>query len=181
MANPVVAVLLNFRGYDTLLEMGVLFLAVLGAWSMGEAQAPLLEEPGELLLALVRLFLPLLVIVAAFLLWLGSHAPGGGLQAGALLAAAGILLLLVGIRPPPLLTGWPLRAALAVCFALFLATAVLMSVLGGNLLEYRPDWAKPLMLFIEAVMTLSVAATFALLFAGGRPPADVDGGRRGSR
>jgi hypothetical protein len=115
------------------------------------------------------------------LLWLGSHAPGGGLQAGALLAAAGILLLLVGIRPPPLLTGWPLRAALAVCFALFLATAVLMSVLGGNLLEYRPDWAKPLMLFIEAVMTLSVAATFALLFAGGRPPADVDGGRRGSR
>ena len=35
VSNPVTAVLLNFRGYDTLLEITVLFLAVLGAWSLG--------------------------------------------------------------------------------------------------------------------------------------------------
>jgi multisubunit Na+/H+ antiporter MnhB subunit len=179
--NPVTAVLLNFRGYDTLLEIAVLFLAVLGAWSMGEAQAPQLEEPGDLLLALVRLILPLLVIVSAYLLWLGSHAPGGALQAGAVLAAAGILLLLVDIRPPPYLTGWLLRAALGLCFALFLTAAVGMSVAGGNFLEYPPGWAKGVILLIEAVMALSVAATFALLFAGGRPPPGPDGGKKGGR
>ncbi|HBH35695.1 MAG TPA: hypothetical protein DDW45_04780, partial [Gammaproteobacteria bacterium] len=30
--NPVTAVLLNFRGYDTLLEMAVLLAALLGVW-----------------------------------------------------------------------------------------------------------------------------------------------------
>ncbi|MDF1529204.1 MAG: DUF4040 domain-containing protein, partial [Sedimenticola sp.] len=33
--NPVTAVLLNFRGYDTLLEMVVLLLALLSVWSLG--------------------------------------------------------------------------------------------------------------------------------------------------
>jgi multisubunit Na+/H+ antiporter MnhB subunit len=181
VTNPVTAVLLNFRGYDTLLELGVLFLAVLGAWSMGEAQAPLLEEPGDPLLALVRTFLPLLVMVAAYLLWLGSHAPGGALQAGAVLAAAGILALLVDIRPPPYLTGWPLRAVLGSCLAFFLAAAMAMTGGGGHFLEYPQGWAKGFILLIEAVMTLSVAATFVLLFAGGRPPSGSAGDRDKSR
>ena len=34
VSNPVTAVLLNFRGYDTLLEMVVLLLALLGVWSL---------------------------------------------------------------------------------------------------------------------------------------------------
>ena len=40
VSNPVTAVLLNFRGYDTLLEIVVLFLAALGAWSLGIVQLP---------------------------------------------------------------------------------------------------------------------------------------------
>ena len=32
VGNPVTAVLLNFRGYDTLLEMAVLLVALLGVW-----------------------------------------------------------------------------------------------------------------------------------------------------
>ena len=37
--NPVTAVLLNFRAYDTLLELGVLLVALLGVWSLGSAAA----------------------------------------------------------------------------------------------------------------------------------------------
>ena len=37
VSNPVTAVLLNFRGYDTLLEMVVLLLALLGVWAIGSA------------------------------------------------------------------------------------------------------------------------------------------------
>ena len=40
VSNPVTAVLLNFRGYDTLLEMVVLLLALLGVWSLGGAGHP---------------------------------------------------------------------------------------------------------------------------------------------
>ena len=177
--NPVTAVLLNVRAYDTLLEIGVLFLAALGAWSMGEAEAPRMEVPGEPLLALVRLLLPLIVIVSAYLLWLGAHAPGGAFQGGAVLASMGVLLLLAGIRPAPSHTGGILRMALTIGFALFMAAAVAMTAAGGRFLEYPPGWAKGLILLIESVLTLSIAVTLVLLFAGGRPPGgpyDPEGG-----
>ncbi|PJF45885.1 MAG: sodium:proton antiporter, partial [Candidatus Thermofonsia Clade 3 bacterium] len=32
--NPVTAVLLNYRGYDTLLEVAVLLLAIVGVWAI---------------------------------------------------------------------------------------------------------------------------------------------------
>ncbi len=44
--NPVTAVLLNFRGYDTLLELGVLLLALLGVWSLGAAPKHRASPPG---------------------------------------------------------------------------------------------------------------------------------------
>ncbi|MFN2442615.1 MAG: sodium:proton antiporter, partial [Thermoanaerobaculia bacterium] len=42
--HPVTAVLLNFRGYDTFLEMGVLLLAVLSIWSLDHARHPFQQE-----------------------------------------------------------------------------------------------------------------------------------------
>ena len=38
--HPVTAVLLNFRGYDTLLEVAVLLLALLGMWAARGTEAP---------------------------------------------------------------------------------------------------------------------------------------------
>ncbi len=34
VTHPVTAVLLNFRGYDTLLEVAVLLIALVGTWSL---------------------------------------------------------------------------------------------------------------------------------------------------
>ena len=43
--NPVTAVLLNFRGYDTLLEIGVLLLAALGVFSAVPSPVFSLNQP----------------------------------------------------------------------------------------------------------------------------------------
>jgi uncharacterized MnhB-related membrane protein len=43
--NPVTAALLNYRAYDTLLELGVLLLAVIGAWAMARADDPPADVP----------------------------------------------------------------------------------------------------------------------------------------
>ena len=94
--NPVTAVLLNFRGYDTLLEMAVLLLALLGVWSLGELPRQRDSAPGMVLNMLSRLLIPILILVAGYLLWVGANAPGGAFQAGSVLAAAGVLLLLAG-------------------------------------------------------------------------------------
>jgi multisubunit Na+/H+ antiporter MnhB subunit len=171
VTNPVTAVLLNFRGYDTLLEIGVLLLAVVGVWSL----APLPQadrttaSPGPVLLALVRILVPLIGVVAAYLLCVGTKAPGGAFQAGAVLSAAGVLLLVAGISRPPLLRSWPERLVLVLGFGGFLGMAVILMATSGRFLQYPSGWAGSLILLVETLLTLSIAAILVALFAGGPP------------
>lgn len=167
--NPVTAVLLNFRGYDTLLEMVVLLLALLGVWSIADAPQPRATTPGCVLDTLSRLLVPVLILVAAYLLWVGAHAPGGAFQAGSVLGATGVLLLLSGWRLHSALLALPLRLILVAGPAAFVAMAVVTLLMGGELLEYRPQHAGTMILILETAATISIAATLAALFLGGRP------------
>jgi len=169
VSNPVTAVLLNFRGYDTLLEMVVLLLALLGVWSLGGNCLLRETAPGSVLDTLVRFLVPMLVLVAAYLLWVGAHAPGGAFQAGSLLGAAGVLLLLTGRRLRPSLTALPLRLTLIAGCGAFIIIAALTLLVEGQLLAYPPAQAGILILFLETVAMLSIGATLAALFLGERP------------
>jgi multisubunit Na+/H+ antiporter MnhB subunit len=170
VSNPVTAVLLNFRGYDTLLEMVVLTLALLGVWSFGALPAARTEPaPGPVLETLTRFLVPVLVLVAAYLLWVGAHAPGGAFQAGAVLGAAGVLWILSYGRLQHGFARRLLRVALVAGVAAFLAVAVLTLQTGQQLLEYPPAQAGSLILLIEAVATVSIGVTLATLFLGTEP------------
>ena len=73
VTNPVTAVLLNYRGYDTLLEVGVLLLAIVGVWSLRRGEWPAADlRDRPLLLSLLRVVLPVLVLAAGYLLWIGA-------------------------------------------------------------------------------------------------------------
>ncbi len=170
VSNPVTAVLLNFRGYDTLLEIAVLFLAFLGVWSLGEVDTPdrvRQEEP--FLTALVRILLPTMLVTAGYLLWVGAHAPGGAFQAGAVLASAGILLVLMRARFVSALAGWRFRVSLVLGLSFFAVVAIGCVMMGGQLLEYPEKRAGLLILLIETFAVLSIGVTLLCLFVGGRP------------
>ena len=170
--NPVTAVLLNFRGYDTLLEMVVLLLALLGVWSLGGTELHRDTAPGIVLDTLARVLVPLLILVAAYLLWVGGHAPGGAFQAGAVLGAAGVLLLLAGWRPRVGLMAWPLRLMLVAGPGAFVIIAALLYMIEGQLLEFPTAQAGILILVLETAATVSIGLTLAALFLGGRPRND---------
>lgn len=170
VSHPVTAVLLNFRGYDTLLELVVLVLALVGTWSVGRARGCAGNAPGPLLRQLPRLLAPLMVLVAGYLLWAGAHAPGGAFQAGSLLGGVGILLCLSG-QPLP---GWAqalvLRLAVVLGVAVFAALGAAAALLPGAApLDWPPAQAKTLILTIELAAMLSIGVVLAALFAGGRP------------
>ncbi len=169
VTNPVTAVLLNFRGYDTLLEMFVLLVALMVVWSLDVAHFEKDQPPSPLLDALPRFLLPLLILVSAYLLWAGAHAPGGAFQAGSVLGAAGVLLLLAGWRPQAGLVKLPLRLILVIGPGVFVAMALLTLFIEGQMLQYPQAHAGKLILIIEAAATLSIAATLATLFLLGRP------------
>lgn len=175
VSNPVTAVLLNFRGYDTLLEMGVLLLALLGVWSLGSVRDQRESSPGPVLDTLSRLLVPLLILVAGYLLWVGAHAPGGAFQAGSVLAAAGVLLLLAGWRLGARLAGLPLRITLVMGLGIFIAVGMILILVGEQFLQYPPQFAAGLILLIEAAATLSIGITLAALFLGGSPESEAHG------
>jgi multisubunit Na+/H+ antiporter MnhB subunit len=163
--HPVTAVLLNFRGYDTLLEVAVLLLALLGVLALARPVAGTQQIPPAhpVLQILARLLAPLMVLVAGYLLWIGAHAPGGAFQAGAVLAAGGVLLRLAGLLPAWAQPGHLLRGALALGLLVFLAVAAL-ALIQGSLLQYPPALAGGLILLIETGLTLSIGLTLAGLY-----------------
>jgi multisubunit Na+/H+ antiporter MnhB subunit len=170
VTNPVTAVLLNYRGYDTLLEVGVLLLAIVGVWSLRRGEWPagdLRDRP--LLLSLLRIVLPVLVLAAGYLLWIGAFAPGGAFQGGALLGGALVLMMLGGLARSGVKRAGFLRAGLALGVLVFATVCALTLGLTGGLLEFPPGRAGTWILVIESAALLSIGLTLGLLYLGGRP------------
>jgi multicomponent Na+:H+ antiporter subunit B len=96
-ANIVTAVLLGYRGFDTLGELSILFAAatavglVLGHRHAGAATDP---PGGFILRAGTQLLFPLLLVVGLYVIAHGHLTPGGGFQGGVILAAAFFLAVL---------------------------------------------------------------------------------------
>jgi len=170
VSNPVTAILLNFRAYDTLLELAVLLTAVLGILALGTAR-PDYQRAGPVFDGLARWLVPVLILTAGYLLWVGAHAPGGAFQAGATLAAAAVVLRLAGKRSIGLPQAGTLRVILAAGVGMFLVVGLSLLVLGRPFLGYPPAWAGSLILLIESAAMLAIAATLVLAFLGGQPPA----------
>lgn len=164
-SHPVTAVLLNFRAWDTLLELIVLLLALLGVRQL-RPRALQLPAAWPLLSAWSRVLAPLSVMLGGYLLWRGSHAPGGAFQAGAVLAAGAVILRLGGILPRIGWQHWPLRALVLLGVALFSTVAAATAWLGEGWLVYPPQWSGGLILLIEIAATLSIAAALTLLVIG---------------
>lgn len=169
VSNPVTAVLLNFRAYDTLLELAVLLAAVLGILAVGPAR-PTYRPAGPLFGALVSWLVPLLIVTGGYLLWVGAHAPGGAFQAGALLAAAAVLLRLGGQPtaglPAPVLQRWLLVGGVGA----FIIVGLSVTLTGQAFLQYPQGWSGTLILLIETAATLAIATTLALAYIGGASP-----------
>lgn len=169
--NPVTAVLLNFRGYDTMLEIVVLVLAVIGERVLIARRASTVVTIkgtiNPVLLGFIRVIAPAMILVSGYLLWVGGHAPGGAFQAAAVLAALGILLKLGEVHWSQNLSDLRERLLFTAGLVIFLAVGLGVISDQRNFLEYPVSMAKPLILFIETFATVSIAAILLALFSSG--------------
>lgn len=168
--NPVTAVILNFRGYDTLLEIGVLLLVVFAIFALHATQ-PIslnrtLPKKSRVLAVFLYLLTPVMVLMSFYMLWAGGHAPGGAFQAGAMLAGVVILMLVGGTRIHLTAQSRLMRGIYVAGFAGFLLVGILVMNTQQNFLQYPVKLAKHLILSIEILATISIAATLVTLFAG---------------
>ena len=120
------------------------------------------------LILLARLLPPIGIVVAIYILWVGATDPGGAFQGGAILAAMWLLVMLAGLRDAPAISRPWVRLSVAVGPAVFIAVGLTGFALPTGFLSYPESIAKPLIIVVEAVLTLSIAVILGLLVAG--PP-----------
>ena len=177
LGNPITAVLISYRSFDTMLEKVVLILAVVGVWSIGKdaawgnAPAPLgRSRPSPAMVFLAQILAPIGTLIGIHIFWVGADAPGGAFQGGALLAAMWMVAMMARLDEPPRIDAKWLRLGLVAGPAVFLVVGLAGISMAGNFFAYPPGFAKPIIIFIEAFMVLSIAVALPLLVAG--PPSE---------
>ncbi len=156
---PVTAVLLDFRAYDTWLELGVLLVAVLGVMGIrriGSISGSRLPAPADPVGRwIIRILLPIMVLIGGYLLWLGAFAPGGAFQGGVVLAAAGVMLWQAGHPSLGLLPRLWWIVLLFCGFLSFLILAFWSLFHSGRMLAHPEN--KLWILGVEYAATISIA------------------------
>jgi multisubunit Na+/H+ antiporter MnhB subunit len=172
VTNPVTAVLLNFRSYDTLLEAVVLVVALVAVWSMSVERLwggkPGLRQHARrdgVLANFGRLLPAVGIVVGIHLLWAGSHAPGGAFQAGTVLAAVWLLLAMAGLTDSPAVSDRRVRLVIVAGPVLFVLVGA-AGAIAGTFLALPAGIAYHLIVTIEVALSASIAATLALLVLG---------------
>ena len=183
--NVVTAVLGSFRGYDTLGEVfvvytagiGVLFLLGAGPGKRArENPIDVAQEKGlrHYLIPRVvgRLLIPFILLFGLYVQFHGEYGPGGGFQAGAIIATAIILYALLEgekralkVLPRGLLMGLIAGGAL-----LYGAVGLAGIFMGGNFLDYSVLSNNPVtgqqlgILLIEAGVGITVTGVLLSIF-----------------
>ncbi len=166
--HPVTAVLLNFRAYDTWLEIGVILLGLLAIFAVGGIRLyhkPTMAADDPLLRQVIFFFTPVLFLFGAFLLYFGKSGPGGAFQAAVLWGAIGILLHLGGKPVFSMIPRWLGQLLLTVGLGFFLLLGFLLMAGGSALFEYPPAYAGIVILIIETLAAISIAAALTAIFA----------------
>lgn len=186
--NLVTSVLADYRGYDTMFETVVIFVAGLGILSIlskGRSDKPLAEpvasegnrERDMITIMTCRLVVPVIQIFALYVIAHGHYSPGGGFQGGVMLGASFILIALTSGLPDALKRMSQEKAIFLaglgvliyagtglVCMALgrnFLDYEILHKLLGGTGVKARYDS----MLIVEIGVAFTVMAIMFLIYA----------------
>jgi multicomponent Na+:H+ antiporter subunit B len=180
VTNVVTSVLASYRGYDTLGEVTVIFTAGIGVLALlgYRTRRRNIQGPGirrlVVLRVIAKLFFPLILLFALYVLFHGDYGPGGGFQAGVIFATGFILYALAfglgnaqRVIPHQLLC---IMAAVGVL--IYAAVGIESMLLGGKFLEYRVLAADPVtgqhlgIMLIELGVGITVAAVVLIIYYG---------------
>ena len=178
--NVVTSVLASYRGYDTLGEVTVIFTAAIGVLALlgYRTRRRNSQGPGNRKLVVLRviakLFFPLILLFALYVLFHGDYGPGGGFQAGVIFATGFILYALAyGLgNAQRVIPHQLLRIMAAVGVLIYAGVGFESILLGGNFLEYRVLADNPItgqhlgIMLIELGVGITVAAVVLIIYYG---------------
>ena len=129
---------------------------------------------GHLVLRVVsKLLIPFLLLFALYVQFHGDFGPGGGFQAGVIVAAAFVLYALIfGLRETQkIVPSSVLEVAVPLGVLIYAGVGVFTWLMGGNFLDYNlldshdPSHGQHLgILLVESGVLLTVSSTLLLIF-----------------
>jgi multicomponent Na+:H+ antiporter subunit B len=129
---------------------------------------------GHLILRVVsKILIPFLLLFALYVQFHGDFGPGGGFQAGVIVAAAFVLYALIfGLRATQkIISPALLEVAVPLGVLIYAGVGVYTWLMGGNFLDYNmidshdPSHGQHLgVLLVEAGVLLTVSSTMLLIF-----------------
>lgn len=180
--NVVTAILSSFRGYDTLGEVLVVFVACIGVLFILGVSPPQRKQTGlkknsglghHLIPQVVgRLLIPFIVLFGLYVQFHGEYGPGGGFQAGAIIAT-GVILFSLLEGEAKALEAIPRRVLLGLVIGgalLFGSVGVVCMFMGGAFLDYSvlsadPVWGQQMgIIIIEAGVGMAVCGALLSIF-----------------
>lgn len=140
--NIVTSVVVNYRGFDTLGEVTVLFLAAIGLSAVlyreGKKQRKEGRKSSLILYTGCRFLFPLILLFGSYVFIHGHLTPGGGFQGGAIIAS-GFLLTMVGCWKWGGINKTSFKIAESIAGLVFVVVGLLGLLYGGYfLLNYLP-------------------------------------------
>jgi multicomponent Na+:H+ antiporter subunit B len=176
--NVVTAILASYRGFDTMGELVVIFIAGIGVLSLiaPTSKANLTSESflheHTVLRIVSKMLIPLIMMFALYVQFHGDYGPGGGFQAGVIFASA-IILYSILFGPEAartVMTDRVTRLLAAFGILLYAGTGFAAMAYGGAFLDYsflRDEQVSGQLLgilLVELGVGITVAAVMVRVF-----------------
>jgi multicomponent Na+:H+ antiporter subunit B len=172
VANAVTTVVVYFRGFDTLGEIAVLFIAALGIGLMLSAQTKEAhkEESNFILQKASKMLFPIIMLFGVYVMIYGHLSPGGGFQGGVIIAS-GVLLLLISDQnfevPHAVISALETFAGISYVFIGLIGLIVLDKFLGNflphNISEMGMLFSGGIIPMIYIVVGIKVGSEMSLI------------------
>jgi multicomponent Na+:H+ antiporter subunit B len=188
--NVVTGILASYRGYDTLGETAVVFTAGIGVLmllsTLKRRRRDTEESPGEkvqvsaaamahhlILRVVTKLLVGAIILFALYVQFHGDYSPGGGFQAGVIMAVAfiiyGIVFSLEKVQQ--VLPPWLVHKLVALGVLIYAGTGVYSLLTGYNYLDYTafsphyPEYGQHIgILLVELGVGVTVTGVMVAIY-----------------
>lgn len=178
--NIVTGVILNYRGYDTMGEVTVIFsalcavVAILDREKRGRSRSALdasKVKPSVILRTVVRFSVPIILFFAIYMMLHGENSPGGGFQGGAIIGAS-VILFAIAFGLPRSTLRFNLKARVVLessAMVAFLAMGFIGMGFGLNFLTYilpglSPHNAETVRMLMLTVIEVGIGVGGGVIF-----------------
>lgn len=167
--SVVASILASYRGYDTMLETLVILIGGIGVLLISGSSIKIEQNSDNLEILMTRIMLPIILLFSLYIQANGENSPGGGFQAGSIMATIFIAYALANGRLYllNLISLSKLKIIAISGVILYLSVGLISLIMGGEFLNYNILLNQKIgITIVELGVGITVCATMLLIYIG---------------